>query len=131
MKFDTLPIPGPEGRATAIRASLNQIAELPGAAVPLHNLGAAFARLAMPRYGDDAATATRRKTCAELSTAIEADVFNDDSCHGSSYAGVDPLLAMPWFQAQIDAWADSNDPRQRTMAATAARELRELKFTEG
>ena len=125
MDFSTLSLPGPAGRADAIRATLTQIAALPGAAVPMHELGAAFARLTMPQWGDSPAVTARRQTCRELAHAIEVEVMGAD-CDGSSYAGRDPRQAWPWFQAQIDAWASSADPRQATMAATAARELAEL-----
>jgi hypothetical protein len=126
MTIPTLTIPGPPARAAAISATLTQIAALPGADVPLHNLVAAFARLSGRRDADDAPTAARRQTCRDLSHAIEVETVQDETWDGTSYVGVPITPALPWFQAQIDAWTDSDDPRQHAMADTAARELAEL-----
>ena len=57
-------------------------------------------------------------TCADLSDGLGALGFPRTSGDGRA--------AAPWFQAQIDAWAGSTDPRQAAMVATAARELAEL-----
>lgn len=118
--FDQLQIPGPEGRAAAIRFSLNQIAALPGADVAPKDLAAAFLILGSGGQadGDNPALSARRATCRDISRALEA------AGHGP--VGGAAGRALGWFRAQIDAWSESADPRQRAMAATAARELAEL-----
>lgn len=122
--FTALPLPGPEGRANAIRATLNQIAALPGAGnVEVYALQAAFEELSLPQKKDDASTTARRQTCGQIAAAIRAS-----SLHNGGQYGLpgDATAAHPWFQAQIDAWSESSDPRQKAMAATASRELHEL-----
>lgn len=118
--FDALPILGPEGRANAICSTLTQIAALPGALTPgvkgaLHT---AFFVLAIPHEGDTPPITARRVTCADIADGLVAIGFPRTAGDGRA--------AAPWFQAQIDAWSGSDDPRQRAMADTARRELNEL-----
>ena len=120
MDFTNLIIPGPEGRAGAIKATLTQIAALPGALTPAvaGSLHGAFFVLATPRDGDSPAVASRRKTCGEIADGLPALGFSRTNGDGRG--------AAPWFEAQVAAWGDSEDPRQRAMADTARRELDEL-----
>lgn len=120
--FTTINIPGPEGRANAIKATLAQIAALPGAAdVAPKDLAAAMLLLGSGgQDGSDTPQVTaRRATCRDIGRALDA-------------AGVGPIggsagKAIAWFQAQIDVWGEAADPRQRAMAETAQRELRWLR----
>jgi hypothetical protein len=116
--------PGP--RAAAIAASLREIAALPAASeVPWPALDTAFEALAAAWPGDGPRETARRATLAELHTAI--------SCapeYGMAPAMHRPQalrMALPWFDAQA-AFADDGDPRHAAMAATAAREARELRM---
>lgn len=118
--FSRLPLRGPEGRANAIRASLVQISALPGAEVSIPALAGAFARLGFPSSDDGPREAARRVTCGEVAEALAAALPEGE-------AFPHPVGAYPWFQAQIDAWTGSEDPRLAVMAATAARELSELR----
>lgn len=119
--FDTLNIPGAEGRAVAIRGTLLQIAALPGAHVPTSALADAFHLLSLPREEDTPPITARRVTCGQLAEAIgrTADPVSNHRDSGGH-------LARRWFRAQIDAWGKSEDPRLAAMAGTAARELAEL-----
>lgn len=118
--FDAMPLPGPEGRANAIRFSLKQIAALRSVdSVSQASLADAFRYLAIPREGDTPPITARRATCAQLADALRPggiDTTGDQT----------RISATPWFLAQIDAWTGSEDPRLAAMAATAARELAEI-----
>ena len=74
--------------------------------------------LAIPRESDTPPIAARRATCADIADGLVAIGFPRTAGDGRA--------AAPWFQAQIDAWSTSEDPRQRAMADTARRELIEL-----
>jgi hypothetical protein len=113
----------PEARGTAVRASFEQIATLPGAdAADDAAVWEALRRLSVPREGDAPPVTARRTTLAQVVERVaglcgtHSHLTPDDSVEG----------ARPWFQAQIDAWTSSTDPRQKAMAATAARELAEV-----
>lgn len=109
----------PTGRRDAMAATLAQIESLPGASgVALADLAGAMDFLSQPCEGDVPPVAARRKTCAELVGVV--GILNASEGH---WATKD---VTPWFQAQVDAWSTSADPRQKAMAATAARELAEL-----
>ena len=116
--FASLVLPGPEGRANAIRSSLIQVQVLTGDRVHPDALRCAFERLAVARTDDTLPITARRATCLDIARAM---------LDSRGPVQVDHLLAEPWFQAQIDAWTDSEDPRQRAMADTARRELAELR----
>lgn len=119
--FTTLNLPGPEGRANAIKSTLTQIATLPGAAeVSPKDLAAAFLLLgAGGQSGTDTPQVqARRATCRDIANALDAAGYGPI---GGAAGG-----ATPWFQAQIDAWGTSEDPRQKAMADTARREIAEL-----
>lgn len=122
--FSRLPLRGPEGRANAIRASMAQISALPGADVPIPALAGAFVRLGFSSPDDGPREAARRVTCGDLAAALVVAA----GIKGTLPA---PETAYPWFQAQIDAWAGSKDPRLAAMAATAARELADLRAIRG
>lgn len=109
----------PAGRRAAMAATVEQIEGL-GKVPHMEALWAAFDRLAEPKAGDAPPVAARRKTCREFADLIKADL------HGLMGFDFRPSDAAPWFQAQIDAWTGSTDPRQAAMAATATRELAEL-----
>ena len=109
----------PEGRRSAMAGTVAQVERL-NPTVKMESLWAAFSRLAEPIEGDSAPVAARRRTCRELADLIKADM------HGLMTFQEAPSDAAPWFQAQIDAWTGSADPRQAAMAATAARELAEI-----
>ena len=121
MDYSTLTLPGPKPQAAAIRASMMQIAALPGAHTTRAALADAFHLLSSPRPGDTPPITARRHTCAELAAAIGRSADNVSNHHDSG-----GHLARRWFQAQVRAWAGSEDPRLAAMAATAARELAEL-----
>lgn len=112
----------PDGRRTAIAATFAQQEALCisycadfGLILPtIPELRDAFARLSVPREADDGPTASRRTTLREVAAALPPD--------GQTDAG----SVLPWFRATVAAFAGSDDPRQRAMAATAAREAGEL-----
>lgn len=112
--FSALSIPGPEGRANAIKATLTQIAGLYNAKnVAPRDLAAAFTLLGQDRDGDTPPVTARRATCRDIAAAMN---LTGGTAH---QAGV-------WFDAQVSAWCGSSDPRQRAMAETARRELAEI-----
>lgn len=116
--WNTLSLPGPAGRANAIRATLAQISALPGADVRVGDLVCAFGALSRPRDEDTPSATARRQTCGDLAAAIGA------LCGDTG----DASAAAPWFEAQLAAWVGSADPQQSAMVATAKRELCELLF---
>lgn len=124
--FSRLPLPAPEGRANAIRASLAQIAGIlkPHEHMLLSTLAPAFAILGTPRLDDTPPIAARRATCRDLAAAFIA------AEHAEGYTPPPVSHAYCWFRAQIGAWTGSADPRLAAMAATAARELGELQLAE-
>lgn len=127
----------PEGRKAAVIASFSQVAALVGGRIGRDSLRLAMQEVSTPRDGDTPPITARRATCAAVAAAL---VF----LPGELQAALDAALAAPgragdwtldhggfrparlWFQAQIDAWEGSTDPRLAAMAATAARELAEL-----
>lgn len=125
--FTTLPLDGDPGRANAIRRSLIEIAALPNADVDIDSLQGAFEALSASRVGDDGPTSSRRQTCRDIAAGIRAGFAHNGgqwALPGGAHR------AAPWFQAQIDAWGcltPEQDGRRAAMAATARRELAELR----
>jgi hypothetical protein len=117
--------PGP--RAEAIVASLREIAALPEASeVPWHALDAAFEALTDAWPGDGPRESARRATLGEIHKAIScAPEFGLAPVIPSRSSAL--RMALPWFDAQAQAWTGSENPRHAAMAATAAREARELR----
>lgn len=106
----------PEGRAAAIAASLRQIAEIGGdLALTAADCVVGFTALAQPKSEDEHGRVTsRRRTCGELAS------LTDDAEGGDSSR----LAAV--LRAIESRFAGSDDPRQKSMADTAAREASEL-----
>lgn len=124
----------PLGRRAAVAATLRQILALDGVVdayaldVSLGGLSAlrdALETLAAQEPTGDAALEARRQTCGELARGLGGWVRLANVGGPGAPGGADL-----WFQAQIDAWAGADDPRQRAMAATAARELSFLRVSE-
>lgn len=117
----------PEGRGIATAATLNQIAQLPGAGgVEPECLHDAFWVLAEAQESDPTpAVAARGRTCRELARAIEVTFAKFSYSLAPANKGL-VGKALPWFEAQA-IWAEADDPRQKAMAETAARELGILK----
>lgn len=126
----------PEARRQAVIASFAQVAALEAVNGHLgrESLWLAMRHVSTPREGDTPAIAARRTTCkavadalawqpGELDAAIEATPLVYPHI-GRDMGGFGP--ARLWFEAQIQAFAESTDPRQVAMAATATRELSEL-----
>lgn len=121
------------GRTAAIDATLHQVAALPtnggrtAGDERADILADAFMRLAAPADTDPPPIVARRKTCGDLAAAfasVGAGAGTDP--HGGSWSDDSGHLARWWFLAQIAAWSDATDPRQRAMADTARREATEL-----
>lgn len=109
----------PPGRGAATAATFDQIAEI-GGDLPLTvaDLAAGFDALGHARPGDVPAIAARRRTCSEISALISAGTAGD------------PRQLATVFRRLASHFADSADPRQATIAATAAREAEELEQAE-
>ena len=120
--IDRLTFGGPEARDAAIRSTLNQIFDLreAGSTDPT-DYGAAMREVSRPRAGDDAPTTARRVSCAAIATAMDPDQVGR------------PIGGAPVMVAVCLAYGDPLNPdgRQRSMATTARRELRELMETLG
>jgi hypothetical protein len=85
--------------------------------VTLADLVAGWQVLAQPRNDTDSAVISRRKTCAELA-AIAAQFTNGQG----NLTG-----AVSTWQAWLDAFRGSADPRQVAMVSTFEREVLELR----
>lgn len=114
--FSTLQIPGPEGRAQAIKASLTQIAAIDSTiTLTLAEVLGALAAGAFEQEGDTPPVAARRATVRDILSAAKLLGYEQHGRFGG----------LPWFTAQILAWGRSEDPRQKAMALTAYREGQE------
>ena len=107
----------PAGRREATIASMVQVAGMVRDPFVHLALACAFERLSRAQPTDIPPTTARRATLRDLATALRCGVEGN----------VDPITAQDWFQCQIDAWKDSEDPRQQAMYRTAVRELSELR----
>ena len=128
---------GPPARKEAVVASFAQVAALCPDRLGRDSLLLAMRTVGVPREGDAPPVAARRATCAAIAAALEWQPGEMNAAYdalppasaANGYAvdggGFGP--AEVWFQVQIDAWANSDDPRQKAMAATAARELEEIR----
>ena len=127
----------PPARKTAVIASFVQVAALCPDRIGRDSLLLAMRTLGVPREGDTPPVAARRSTCAAVAAALEWQPGEMNAAYDALPAPSGPNdyaidgggfgPAEVWFQVQIDAWANSEDPRQRAMAATAARELEEIR----
>lgn len=120
--IDYLTFGGSEARDAAIRSTLHQIFDLraSGATDPA-DYGAAMREVSRPRAGDDAPTTARRATCAAIGAAMDPEHV------GRPIGGAGVLIAVCLEYGE----PLNPDARQRSMAATARRELRELMETLG
>lgn len=120
------PVPGQEagvdGRRAATAASFAQLAEIGGdASLTEADAKAGFSRLGTPQEGDTPPIAARRLTCRQV-----ADLL----CPTTERPGRTARLASV-FEAVVTHFQGSDDPRQKAMAATAAREAAELRKPVG
>ena len=124
----------PPARKAAVIASFVQVARLIPGKIGRDSLVLGMRVAATARDGDTPPVTARRATCAAVAEALKwrpgemQQAFDDISLcadtPGINGGGLED--AAKWFQAQIDAWAGSQDPRLAAMAATAARELAEV-----
>lgn len=127
----------PPARREAVIASFSQVAALCPGRPGRDSLLLAMRTLGVPREGDTPPVVARRSTCAAVAEALEWRPGEMNAAYdalpaasaANGYAidrgGFEPAEA--WFQAQIDAWGLSSDPRLKAMAATAVRELEEIR----
>lgn len=105
----------PTGRAEATAATLRQIGsiafEVTG--LTMADVKAGYEQLSIPRSTDDPPIIARRKTCGEIAAGIDA-------------TGGDASKLAAVLERVYTALSASEDPRQRAMAVTAAREVDEL-----
>lgn len=125
----------PDGRRAAVAATLRQQAEEceshcrdVGTRVPTPGeMLAACVCLSRPSPDDDTRAVARRKTMTEIVRAINGrSGIGFDVCDPAMPGDPAAVAALPWFDATVSAFAASDDPRQRAMAETAAREAAEL-----
>ena len=107
----------PEGRALHNAGMLQHLRTLLPNDVTLADLVAGWQVLAQPRNDTNSAVISRRKTCAELA-AIAAQLTSGQGNLTS---------AVSTWQAWLDAFRGSADPRQVAMVSTFEREVLELR----
>jgi len=107
----------PEGRALHNAGMLEHLRTLLPNDVTLADLVAGWQVLAQPRNDTNSAVISRRKTCAELA-AIAAQLTSGQGNLTS---------AVSTWQAWLDAFRGSADPRQVAMVSTFEREVLELR----
>jgi hypothetical protein len=107
----------PEGRALHTAGMLDYLRTLLPNDVTLADLVAGWQVLAQPRNDTNSAVLNRRKTCAELA-AIAAQLTSGQGNLTS---------AVSTWQAWLDAFRGSTDPRQVAMVSTFEREVLELR----
>lgn len=112
----------PEGRAEATAATLEQVGDIAGdLPLTLADLYHGFARLAAsPGIDERGSIAGRRRTVGEIAALIGGKA-------GGTTASASPERLAAALDAVVAALAAAEDPRQRAMAATAAREAAELR----
>ncbi len=106
----------PEGRALHTAGMLEHLRTLLPDDVTLADLVAGWQVLAQPRNDTNSAVLSRRKTCAELAAIAARETSGQGTLTG----------AVSTWQAWLDAFRGSADPRQVAMVSTFARELVEL-----
>jgi len=106
----------PAGRAAAIASTLQQLSTLIPHGVTLADILAGWLILSRRYEGEENAVVLRRNTCTQLAE-ITSQITNDQG----NLTG-----AVKTWQAWLDAFKNSHDPRHATMARTFARELIEL-----
>lgn len=110
----------PPARANATASTLQQLSTLVPAGVTLADLAAGWRVLARPLQPDEEMKrAKRRATCGEL-----ADLAGEITSEPGNMT-----QAVKAWRAWTVAFEKSDDPRQAAMAATFAREYRELQAT--
>ncbi len=108
----------------AVVASLTEIAALPGANVPVYAMEAAWKILRQEHHTDDTPTKIRR----DLLRTLYAQVPDFATGFDTGLTLTQRVeAAHPYYQAQIDAWSESEDPRHQAMARRAAMELDDLR----
>ena len=114
----------PQPRADAVANTFAQIASLPDVEdVQAHDLAAAMRFVALETLSDDnAAIHGRAKTLHEIAELIGATI-STSGCGGEGQ----PLRALPWWRAQLMAFATPVDDREAHMYRVAVRELHILK----
>lgn len=116
------PVPGQEtgieGRRAATAATFAQFAQL-AEEIPLtlEDAWVGFSRLGVLREGDTPPVQARRLTCRQV-----ADLISQEPPLGGN-----PVALASVFEAVAAHFLGSNDPRQKAMATTAAREAAELR----
>lgn len=106
----------PEARATAVAGTLQQISVFIPNSVAFADIVIGWRVLSQTRPGDEVPVTRRRTTCAEL-----AEIGSQFTKEQGNLTG-----AVKTWQAWLDAFKDSDDPRHVVMAKTFARELAEL-----
>lgn len=117
--------PEPRGKATA--ATLREIADLlpPDMVLFPLDIAQAMAKVGEPRDDRDPRVTSRRRTCVEISEAIQRN-------HRKGVVGNlphDEPALWRWRRALdvvVKRWSGNEDARLAAIAATAARELCEL-----
>jgi len=110
----------PEIRLEKTIASFAEIAGLSNNGdIDAEVLASTFEILGMPCEGDDPIITKRRSTLDDLGKAMREQTGGEIVTHGFPFV---------WFESQIAAFANTEDDRHRAMAATAERELAELKL---
>jgi hypothetical protein len=107
----------PEGRAQHLAGTLQQLLALLPDEVTLADLVAEWQLLARPHsLHEQASVAHRREICAELAAIVARETSEPGHLAG----------AVKTWQAWLDAFQGSTDPRHRVLAKTFAREIVEL-----